>query len=105
MGFSNFFKIDNWWKAVLIIGCLMSTASIMFNIQFLNPKHLFGLGLGMIAIGLSFFMAQKYLHVPDYGGYWTRKITQHNFISRVLLGIGIGFSAIFFVLLMLDLIK
>ncbi|MEI6348877.1 MAG: hypothetical protein WCP69_13095 [Bacteroidota bacterium] len=101
--FENF-KIDVWWKAVLLIGCLLIAASFFFNITFINPKHLFGLGLGLSLIGLSYFIANKHAHTPVSGGFLVQQITQHNFVTILLLIIGIVISVMFFIFLLIQLI-
>ena len=89
-------KIDTWWKAVLILG-----ASI-FNIEFIERKHLFGLGL--IAIGISFWMAWKTASTIAYGGILSTKIVKHNFVSIIVLIIGLSLIALFGYLIVKGLI-
>jgi hypothetical protein len=48
-------KIDIWWKAILVLGLLACFGAAAFEIDFLERKHLFGFGLGMILVGIGFW--------------------------------------------------
>lgn len=98
------FKIDTWWKVVLLIGCLLVAVSLIFNITILNPKHLFGLGLGMFLIGIANFMAQKFRAIPVIGGYLSKMEMHHNFVSIIILIIGIGLVGAFLFMILKGLL-
>lgn len=62
------FNIDLWWKAVLMLGILAVVGASIFKIEFLESKHIFGFGLGMISIGLGFWKAYKTFSQLGMGG-------------------------------------
>lgn len=97
-------KIDIWWKAVLIIGVLTSASSIMFNIGFIENKHLFGFGLGMAFIGIAQWIAWKTISQFHAGGILSTQIIKHNFLSIILLIIGVGLLGLFGFLIIKGLI-
>ena len=64
MGEWKQFNIDIWWKAILMLGILTVSGASLFQIEFLEIRHLFGLGLGLILIGLGFWKSYKtYTHM------------------------------------------
>ena len=91
----NLFKIDTWWKAVFILGLISCFGSLFSKINFINQKHLFGLGLGMILIGLSNWIAWKTFSKPSTDGILSWKSIKHNFISFTLLIIGVFLTILF----------
>ncbi len=97
-------NIDIWWKAVLVLGVLTSAGSLMFKVDFVENKHLFGFGLGMIFIGIAQWMAWKTLNQPVFGGIISTKIIKHSSISFVVLIIGIGLIGLFGFLIVKGLI-
>jgi hypothetical protein len=97
-------KIDIWWKAVLVLGVLSIASAMSFEINFIENKHLFGLGLGMILIGISFWMAWKTASAIDNGRLWSTKIIDHNIVSIIILILGIGLSILFGFLIVRELI-
>ncbi|HEX9826413.1 MAG TPA: hypothetical protein VGA80_07415 [Flavobacteriaceae bacterium] len=97
-------KLNRWYGVVLYLGVLLIVASLYFEIDFVQKKHLFGLGIGMILIGLAHLMSEKYLTKFDYGGYFTIPINKHNAISRILIFFGIGLVGLFGFLIVKDLI-
>ncbi len=96
--------VDIWWKAVLILGVLTTIGSIMFEADFIENKHLFGFGLGMIFIGIAQWMAWKTVSQPIFGGIISTKIIKHNIISFIILFIGIGLIGLFGFLIVKGLI-
>jgi hypothetical protein len=87
--------VDIWWKAVLILGVLTSASSIMFDVDFIENRHLFGLGLGMIFIGIAQWMAWKTVSQVIFGGILSTKVIRHNIMSLIILIIGIGLIGLF----------
>jgi len=73
----------------------MIVASLLFKVDFLEPKHTFGFGLGLVMIGISFFMAQKVANQFAYGGILSWQIIKHNLFSVLILIIGIGLTFLF----------
>ncbi|MBI1803903.1 MAG: hypothetical protein HY033_06830 [Ignavibacteriae bacterium] len=41
-------KLDTWYGVIFYWGVLLIAASLYFKIEFLEEKHLFGFGLGLI---------------------------------------------------------
>lgn len=96
--------IDIWWKAILILGVLTTIASFMFKPRFLESKHLFGFGLGMVFIGIAQWMAWKTISQIAYGGILSTKVIKHNFVSYLVLFIGICLIGLFGFLIVKGLI-
>jgi len=88
-------NINTWWKAVLMLGILAAIGATLFDIKFIESKHLFGFGLGLIFIGIAFWMAWKTASTIAYGGILSTKIVKHNFVSILILIIGIGLIGLF----------
>lgn len=101
---SEWKMIDTWWKALLILGVLTSAGAFMFNIEFVEKKHLLGLGIGMILIGFSNWIAQKHNSTIAFGGLLQWKEIKHNPITSILLLIGIVLIFLFGFLLIKSLI-
>lgn len=97
MDFIKLFNIDNWWKAVLWIGIALCGIVLIFDVKIVEAKHLLGLGLGLIIIGISVFGAQKYCvqKIPGFEGLFEGHITQHNTITRCGVIIGSIMSVVF----------
>jgi hypothetical protein len=83
------FKLYKWYAIVLYIGVLAAGSSLIKGDDFLSRKHLMGLGLGCILIGLSFFMAQKQEQYSVQDGILSRDIIKHSWITIPILLIGI----------------
>jgi hypothetical protein len=83
------FRLDKWYGIVLYIGILAAGSSIIKGDDFLSRKHLMGLGLGCILIGLSFFIAQKRENYSVPSGILSRDIIKHNWITFPILLFGI----------------
>lgn len=71
MDFIKLFNIDSWWKVVLWIGIALCGIVLIFDVKIVEAKHLLGLGLGLIIVGISIFGAQntmcnKYLNLMGY---------------------------------------
>lgn len=91
----NLFKIDTWWKAVFILGIIACVGSSTINIEFIERKHLFGFGFGMILIGLSHWIAWKTTNSFEQGGILSWQIIKHNICTIFLLLVGIGLTCLF----------
>ena len=88
-------KLDTWWAIVLYSGIALIATALLIKVDFIEAKHLFGLGLGMFLVGLSFKMANKTATTFTHGGMLSTKITQHNVISIIILIIGLIITGIF----------
>lgn len=104
MGEWKFFNIDIWWKAVLMLGILAVVGASLFKIEFLEGKHLFGIGLGMIMIGLGFWKAYKTFSQFGFGGILSWKDYRHDIVSILLIVVGIGLTGLFGFLIIKGLI-
>jgi len=102
----DFFKnlgLEQWWNIILYIGILLVAATLMFDISFLDKKHLFGLGMGLVIIGIAQNIALKHITIPGIGGYWQTKDIIHNRFTKLLLIFGVLISLCFFVLIIIKL--
>lgn len=97
-------KIDVWWKLVLVLGLIFCVGAVVFEIDTVNPKHLLGLGLGMIIVGISYWISLKFHHQYYNRGILSTPIIRHNWVSILLLIIGIGLILLFGFLLIKELI-
>ena len=57
MDLGQLFKVDYWWKLVLLCGILLSAAAMIFDIQFIERRYVLGLGLGLTFIGIGYWKA------------------------------------------------
>jgi hypothetical protein len=104
-------QLDTWYGIILYVGVLMMAASIFVNIEFLEEKHLFGLGLGLLLIGISYKKAEMYknrfkpanIHTGGTG-FFQWKVIKHNTISIIILVIGLGLTGLFGVLVIMNLL-
>lgn len=104
-------KLDTWYGIVLYLGVLFLGASLFFKVDFLEEKHLFGLGLGACFIGLSFIIAEKKRNefkppnaYTGPAGIISWKETKHNFVTIILLIIGVFLISLFGYLIVKSLI-
>ena len=111
MKFLENLKLDKWYALVLYLGAFFIVASLYFTIDFLEEAHLFGLGLGMVLVGLSFLIAEKTLSVIKSPNAYTGgtalfswKEIHHNFFTATLLIIGLLLVCIFGFLIVKSLI-
>ena len=68
-------KIDKWYKVLILAGAYLVFASLQYKIDFLPQKYLFGFGLGIFLLGLSYFKSDKLINHISGGGILT--IPQH----------------------------
>jgi len=106
MDYIKWLNIDNWWKVVLWLGVSLCIISLLFDIDIVSTKHLLGLSIGLIIIGLSMFGAQVNCVqlMPKLHGYAQGHITRHNAITRICLIVGVILTVLFLVLIILRLI-
>lgn len=95
-------KLDKWYGIVLYLGTISVAASLFTNVSFVQPKHLFGFGLGAILVGLSFWIAEKPMSAIKPPNVYTGgaallswKEIRHNPVTVLLFIIGICLVAIF----------
>lgn len=86
----------------MYIGLLGAGSSIYSDISFLEEADLFGLSIGIIMIGVSFFIAEKpFTILKDANAYtggpglisWTE--INHNIFTLTILVLGV-LSAVYF---------
>jgi hypothetical protein len=82
-------KVDKWYGIVLYLGILAAGSSLLKGDELLSRKHLFGFGAGCILTGLSFFIAQKKENFTHQDDVLFRDITKHNWITALILILGI----------------
>lgn len=88
-------KLDKWYGIVLYLGAMMMAASLYFKVDFIEEKHLFGLGIGLVLIGLAYWISERYLNQIAYNGILSTQIIKHNPISIILLIIGVLLVTLF----------
>ena len=104
MDIGNIFKVDHWSKFVLFCGILLSAAAFFFNIQFVSQKYLLGLGIGLILIGVGYWMARKVAHRWADGGMYQWVVFIHNWKTRSIIGLGTIISLYFLIRLLIQLV-
>ncbi len=111
MSFLEGLKLNTWWKVILWLGVVADAATFIFNIDFINKKYLFGLGLGMILIGISYWIAQKTYSTlkpsnvyTGQAGILSWKEINHNPVTVILLTLGITLVIIFGLLIIKNLL-
>lgn len=111
MKFLENLKLDKWWAFVLYLGVGALISALMFKVDFVEEKYLFGLGIGMILIGLSFWIAEKHLSgIKPPNAYtggaamisWHE--TRHNWLTIILLIAGLAVVGLFGFLIIKNLI-
>lgn len=100
----DFIKIDMWWKAVFYLGVLSVIGSAVFEIGFIENKHLFGLGMGLILVGLGIWKSWKTFSQVGHGGIWKWKDYKNDVISVILILIGVLLIGLFGFLIIKGLI-
>lgn len=102
MSFLSNLKLDTWWGISLYLGTLLIVLSLTCNPSFVSNKHLMGLGFGLIALGFSYFMAEKevsFIKPPNaYTGgaaLISGKKVQHNLLTRLISLVGFLLIVIF----------
>jgi hypothetical protein len=88
-------KLDKWYGLVLYLGVALISASLLFKPEFIEQKHAFGLGLGMILIGLAYVMSETLDNQIAYGGILTLKYNKHNVVTIILILLGLGLVGLF----------
>ena len=97
MELGTLFKLDHWWKLVLLCGILLSASSMMFDIQFIERRYILGLGLGMALIGIGYWIAKKRAHHWADGGIYSWDVFEHNKATKTIIGSGVLISIYFFI--------
>lgn len=97
-------KIDVWWKAILVLGLIACIGAASFDIDFLEKKHLFGFGLGMIVIGVGFWKSWKTLTEFIPGGMLNTQVNRHDIVSVLLIILGVMMIGLFGFLIVKGLI-
>ncbi|WP_321437278.1 hypothetical protein [uncultured Bacteroides sp.] len=103
MDIGNLFKIDSWWKLVLLCGILLSASALIFDIKFIERRYILGLGMGMSLIGIGYWKALAYAHKFEYGGYFTWQEFKHTWLTKTIIGLGTLISIYFFIRILIIL--
>ena len=96
--------IERWYNIILLLGVGLVGSSFMFEINFLNRKHLIGLGIGLILIGISLNIARKYFYTPYSSGFIQKEAIMHSWFTKLILIFGVIIAAIFLTLVIKSLI-
>lgn len=95
-------KLNTWYGIILYLGVILIAAAFYFDKDFLEEKHLMGLGIGMVLVGISMIMAEKHLSTIKPPNFYTGgaalirwKEIRHNFFSIIILIIGIILIGLF----------
>ncbi len=111
MKFLESLKLDKWYMLVLYLGVGLIASSLYFDIDFLKQRHLFGLGMGAVLVGLSFIIAETTLSTIKPPNVYTGGATwiswdeiRHNPITITLFLIGLVLVVIFGFLVVKSLI-
>lgn len=95
-------KLDKWYGIVMYLGLLGTASALFIPIEFLENAHLFGFSIGLVLVGLSFFMAEKpFSNIKPPNVYtggaalisWTE--IHHNIVTMIILLIGVIFTLVF----------
>lgn len=98
------FKVDTWWKALLLAGVVLIVVSLTFKIEIVDRRHLLGLGIGMSIIGFSNWIAVKTV-IHEYGsGIFHGPVPIHNVFTSTMQAIGVALSVLFLSLIVWELI-
>ncbi|MBI1803554.1 MAG: hypothetical protein HY033_01825 [Ignavibacteriae bacterium] len=110
MNILNNLKLDKWYGIVLYLGTLSVAASLFTKVSFVESKHLFGIGIGGILVGLSFWIAEKdnsaIKPLNTYTGpaaLLTWKEIRHSSLTIIILVIGICLLFLFGYLIIKEL--
>lgn len=104
-------KLNTWYGITLYLGVLLIIGAFYFDKDFLEEKHVFGLGIGMVLVGLSMIMSEKHVSTikpPNFytGGpallSWVEN--RHNVFTIILMIIGICLIGLFGFLIVKGLI-
>lgn len=65
--------IEEWWEIVTVIGAGFFLCSLFFDTQMINLKHVAGLGIGLITLGVSCWVSARDEYIQAPGGFFTIK--------------------------------
>ena len=96
--------IEEWWEVLTLIGFLCVAAFFVLDAHFIEMKHLLGLGIELIIIGVSCWasLVTKYKEAP--GGLFIGKAVKLNPITMTLVVIGAIITLLFLCLLLWELV-
>ncbi|PWS26299.1 hypothetical protein DHW03_16055 [Pedobacter yonginense] len=88
-------NMDKWYGVVLYLGFACCAAPFFGKVVFIDQKHLFGVGVSLLLISLSFFIADKHVFWRE-GAYLVQtKVIKHSLLTYMILSIGILMLIIF----------
>ncbi|OUS01981.1 hypothetical protein A9Q86_04835 [Flavobacteriales bacterium 33_180_T64] len=97
-------KLARWYRIALYLGSAMISALLYFKIEFITEqKHILGIGIGMLLTGIAYVMYEKYSSKMAYDDIVSTKISQNDFLSLLLIILGIGLIELFGLKLILSI--
>lgn len=81
------FKIDTWYKALLLVGLSAVFASLTTTAEFVRSDALFTFGFSIAAIGMIVWIGQKTMVIPERGGMWTGPVFVRNWFNGLLIAV------------------
>lgn len=100
--YKNF--LERWYNLILLIGLGLFFVAFSYPIKYLNPKHLIGLSIGLILIGLAFNIARKHISIFRFGGMFQTEGIFHNFLSYIILFFGVLITIVFLTFILIALV-
>jgi hypothetical protein len=91
--------LEHWWNILIYLGVALIASTLVFEINFIEKRHLFGLGLGLFTTGLSHNIAFKQITIPEERGYWSGNKMVHTWYSKLLFLLGISITGYFLFLI------
>ncbi len=79
------FKIDTWYKALLLVGLSAVFASLTTTAEFVRADALFTFGFSMAAIGMIVWVGQKTMVIRERDGIWTGPVFASNWLNGLLI--------------------
>lgn len=104
MDLGNIFKVDSWWKVILICGILLSGYSLIFDAKFIENKYVFGLGIGMTIVGVGCWMALKTVFKRIDEGMLRYNELAHTPLTKTITGFGIVLSLYFLIRILIVIV-
>lgn len=96
--------IEEWWEILTLIGAGFFLCALFFDTQYVNLKHVAGLGIGLITLGVSCWISARNEYSKTYGGYFVTKKVRFTTFTMILFITGVVISLLFLLLLVYGLI-
>lgn len=82
------FKLNAWWKVMLVMGFSLIIVTLTHDIKILNAKYLFLTSCGMVLVGLAMFSAEKYATYFQGPLYLEGYYINHSISSKIVCYLG-----------------